>query len=108
MGFQAEGVDGLRLSPDVRRHAYLVFKEALNNAARHADASRVDVALSVRSGRLVLRVADDGRGFDPSRATEGNGLTTMTRRAAELGGRTEIASPPGGGTSVTLDVPLGR
>jgi signal transduction histidine kinase len=62
----------------------------------------------VQGGRLTLRVADDGRGFDRSQAHEGNGLTTMTRRAAELGGRTEIASPPGGGTVVTLDVPLGR
>jgi signal transduction histidine kinase len=107
MGFHAAGMDGHKLGPDVRRHAYLVFKEAVSNAARHARASRIDVDLSVHAGRLVLRVADDGCGFETSGTSDGNGLTTMTRRATELGGRTEIVSRPGEGTVVTLDVPLG-
>ncbi len=108
MGFQASGVDGQVLSPDLRRHVYLIFKEGLSNAARHSGGTRVDVALAVSGGRLALRLADDGRGFDRSQPSDGNGLTTMTRRAVELGGRAEITCPAAGGTVLTLDVPLGR
>ncbi len=108
LGFEATGVDGQRLGPDVRRHVYLIFKEAVNNAVKHSGAVRLSIALAVRGGQLALTVADDGRGFDRAQPSEGNGLTTMTRRAADLGGRAEITCPPEGGTVLALDVPLER
>ena len=106
--FHAEGVDGQRLGPDLRRHVYLIFKEGFSNAARHSGSARIEVDLEIAGGRLVLRVKDDGCGFDTSRPSDGNGLTTMTARAADLGGRAEIVSRPGEGTVLTLNVPLGR
>lgn len=106
--FRAEGVDGQRLGPDLRRHVYLIFKEGISNAARHSGSARIEVDIDIAGGRLVLRVKDDGCGFDTTRPSDGNGLTTMTTRAAELGGRAAIVSRPGEGTVLTLDVPLGR
>ena len=59
--FTASGVDeALAVGPDFRRHAYLIFKEAVSNAARHSGAARVDLAVALAGGRLGLRIEDDG------------------------------------------------
>jgi signal transduction histidine kinase/ligand-binding sensor domain-containing protein len=98
----------VRLGPEVRRQVYLVFKESVNNAARHSGCSRVEVELRVDREGLALTVQDDGRGFDPGQKSEGHGLEGMQRRAAGLGGELELASQPGSGTRITLRVPRGR
>lgn len=105
--FELEGdasANGSAGDADVLR----IAQEALQNAMRHAQAERVDVRVEVRDGRLRLRVADDGAGFDPAdpalRARR-LGLTSMEERARALGGRLTIASQPGQGTTVELEVP---
>jgi signal transduction histidine kinase len=97
---------GQKLGPDFRRHVYLIFKEAVSNAARHSGCAAVGVTLEVRHGRLALQVRDDGRGFDPSRKSDGHGLQTMVHRAGELGGTAEIVSRPGKGTVLSVQVSL--
>ena len=99
----ADGEDRA-LEADDRRQVYLVFKEALNNAVRHADCRRIEVELRVEGSQLVLGVTDDGRG----RAVEGEGqgLAAMRRRAEALGGRLELSSSEGAGTRIVLRVPL--
>jgi signal transduction histidine kinase len=86
--------------------------EALHNAVRHAGARQVTVRLSDRETGLTVEVADDGVGFDPHRTQTRSrhlGLTSMEERARELGGRLEIHSAPGTGTTVRLEVaPDGR
>jgi signal transduction histidine kinase len=86
-----------------------IAQEALGNALRHADASRIEVRLENVTGRLVLTVHDDGVGFDPGRraAVRGQrlGLTSMEERATELGGTLSVVSEPGAGTTVRLEVP---
>jgi signal transduction histidine kinase len=85
-----------------------VAQEALQNALRHAHAEHVDVRLTADNGHLLLAVADDGAGFDPadpSLRSQHLGLTSMEERARALGGRLTIASRPGEGTTVTLEVP---
>jgi ligand-binding sensor domain-containing protein len=105
--FQApDRVRDLRLGPDLRRAVFLIFKEAVNNAARHSACARAKITLSVNSGWLVLEVTDDGNGFNPAEAVEGQGLAGMTRRAESFGGTLEIISKPGDGTTVGLKVPL--
>ena len=107
--FRADALDlEGRLDPDVRRHVYLIFKETVNNAARHSGGTALEVSVEVASGRLRLSVRDDGCGFVRAERGEGNGLGTIARRAAELGGRADIASVPGQGTTVSLDVPLSQ
>jgi signal transduction histidine kinase len=85
-----------------------IAQEALQNALRHAGATRVDVRLQAHNGRLRLAIRDDGVGFDPadpSLRSQHLGLTSMEERARALGGRLTIASRPGEGTTVTLEVP---
>ena len=94
-----------RLAMDVRRDLLLIFKEAVNNAARHAGCSTVTIDVRVERSRLTLAIADDGVGFDTSAASDGHGLDSMRRRAARLKGTLEIVSAPGA-TTLTLTFPL--
>jgi signal transduction histidine kinase/ligand-binding sensor domain-containing protein len=97
----------LPLDSPLRHNLFLAFKEALHNAAKHADAPAVLVTLALADGRLSLTVQDDGRGFDPTVAAgAGNGLGNMARRLSDIGGRCEIDSAPGRGTRVTFVVPV--
>jgi two-component system sensor histidine kinase UhpB len=87
---------------------FRVAQESLTNAIRHADASRVEVALAREDGHVVLRVRDDGRGLDGAQVSDG-GIRTMRERAVSVAGRLEIISPaPGHGTEVRLEVPHTR
>jgi signal transduction histidine kinase len=86
---------------------FRIAQEALHNALRHARATRIDVALDARDGRVALTVADDGIGFDPAAAeVRGRrlGLTSMEERARALGGTLRVESTPGAGTRVRLEV----
>ena len=97
----------LSLTMDVRRHLYLLYKEALHNAVRHGDPEHVAVDVAFGSGLLTLTVADDGRGFDPGAVSpeggrSGRGLRTLQTRADALGGTLTIDSQVGAGTTVRL------
>src|SRR5581483_12455688 len=85
-----------------------VAREALSNVVRHAGARAAAVELERSGDLLVLSVRDDGDGFDPAAGVRsgGDGLRNMKARARALGGRVEIASRPGRGTRVRLEVPL--
>jgi signal transduction histidine kinase len=81
-----------------------LVSEALTNAAKHADASSVQVNLTVEHGAIRLRIRDDGKGgADPDR---GEGLLHITDRVEALGGRLQITSPVGGGTSLLAEIPI--
>jgi two-component system sensor histidine kinase UhpB len=93
--------------PEVATALYRICQEALTNVTRHAAAGRVIVSLSAEPPGLVLRVEDDGRGFDAAAQGPGAlGLLGMTERATLLGGDVQFARRPGGGTVVTARVPL--
>lgn len=88
---------------DAAEQMLSALRESLANAARHADASRVDVTVEVGS-ELVLRVRDDGIGMGP--ATRRSGLANMAERAADLGGKLVIEVAEGGGTQLVWRVPI--
>jgi len=98
--------DHLRTSSDFRRQVYLIFKEAVNNAARHAACTRAHIRLRIWKGRLEMQLNDNGRGFHVSSAGSGNGLANMRSRAGELDGIFILDSAPGAGTGIRLSVPL--
>jgi signal transduction histidine kinase len=101
-----EKVGNLRVGVNVRRDLFLIFKEAVNNAARHSRCSRVEIDLRAEGSWLELRVADNGEGFDPAVESEGQGRASMRRRAERVGGAIEIESRPGSGTTIRLRVLL--
>ena len=83
---------------------YYVVSEALANAAKHAQASRIEVSLTPRDGNLLLSIRDDGiGGADPAR---GSGIVGLTDRVTALGGTIRLESPPGQGTHITVELPL--
>jgi ligand-binding sensor domain-containing protein/signal transduction histidine kinase len=109
--FRTPPTDGVRLSLEFRRQLFLMFKECIHNAARHARASVVAVELHAGSRELVLIVADDGVGLTSPTQTPpggGTGLAGLRRRAENLGGRLEIRSAPGSGCRVAIYLPVGR
>jgi signal transduction histidine kinase len=100
-----------RLPPAVEKGLLRIAQEALGNALRHAGASRVAISLVTRDSLVALRVADDGRGFDPEEAAARSrrlGLTSMRERTEALGGMLSIDSEPGSGTTVAVEVRIGR
>src|SRR5215470_13247869 len=71
----------LRTNTEMRREVYLIFKEAISNLARHSAATRARIELDVVKEDLILRITDDGCGFDPVSSHVGNGLLHMKKRA---------------------------
>jgi ligand-binding sensor domain-containing protein/signal transduction histidine kinase len=107
--FDGEGAAShVALGADVRREVFLIFKECVNNAARHSDATQVDISFAMSGGWLRLTIHDNGRGFDPLPLSNGHGLASMKNRAAALRGTLEIQSAAGGGTTAKLAVPLAK
>jgi ligand-binding sensor domain-containing protein/signal transduction histidine kinase len=96
----------VRLPMTFRRDVLLLYKEILSNIVRHAEASHVDIRVCVDGGRLRLSVTDNGKGFDASLPSNGNGLSTMRRRAQQLGGTIDISSNPLKGTAVSLEAKI--
>ncbi|HXN02483.1 MAG TPA: sensor histidine kinase [Candidatus Dormibacteraeota bacterium] len=101
-----DATDEPEADPAVKEALYRVGQEALNNIAKHASARAVVITLEASASELVLRVRDDGRGFDAGKSFPGHlGLRSMRERAASVGGVILISSAPGQGTEVTIRVP---
>ncbi len=110
----------VKLTPEQRRHLFLIFKEAINNIARHAHCASVTLTMTMGDHQLWAEIVDDGCGFIPvpspglpdvgahgdapsfGNNPSGNGLNNMKLRAAQLGGHMSITSVPGCGTRLTL------
>ena len=116
----APELDRIKLNPEQRRHLFLIFKEAINNIARHARSTNVSLTIKATDHQLRAEISDDGSGFispDSSHSNEdgegghglgGHGLANMRTRAVELGGNMLIESNPGSGTKIVLLIPIGQ
>jgi signal transduction histidine kinase len=99
----------LALDAEVRHNLFLATREVLQNIVAHARASQATLALELRDGKLEIRIADNGPGFDLSSApAQGNGLANIRLRMHEINGEATITSTPGAGTRVELTVPRVR
>jgi len=110
------------LSAETRHNVFLAFEEAVGNALRHSGATCLSVDMSHHAGKFVIRIQDNGRGFDttananpaatpinegsPVRSRKGNGLVNMRERLAGVGGEAHIESQRGQGTTVTFSIPI--
>jgi signal transduction histidine kinase len=94
----------------VQRELFRIAQEALQNALKHAGASRIGVELDLNPAGTRLTVVDDGAGFDPSDPrvrSQHLGVTVMAERARAVGGRLDLRSSPGAGTTVAVEVARG-
>jgi signal transduction histidine kinase len=98
------------LSAETRHSLFLAFEEALANALKHSGATKVHVAMKMAGSRFSISVHDNGKGFKLETATaqkiEGNGLTNMRQRLADIGGVCQIDSSPQAGTTISLSLKL--
>src|SRR6185312_16827411 len=97
------------LPAELRHNLFLLVKESFNNALKHSQGSEVRVGVAVDAATLRIVIQDDGSGFDPGKPADGrrgNGLENMRKRAEHLGGRCEILSAAGEGTTLEFVVPL--
>jgi signal transduction histidine kinase/streptogramin lyase len=94
------GIESIPLSVDWRRHLLLIFKEAMNNAAKHSACRNSTLEFLHEKGILTVRLTDDGRGFDLHTAVAGQGLEGMKKRAEKIRGTLSIVSAGGRGTVV--------
>lgn len=97
--------ESIKLPETVEQELFLLITEALNNALKHAHANLVSVSLQRENEHIVLKVQDNGSGFDPSLAIGGMGLINMHERAAALGGQIEIINQADRGTRIRLEIP---
>lgn len=102
-----ENTTNLHMAMGQRRDFYLIFKEAVNNAAKYSQATKAGVSVQVDSTDTVqLKVTDNGIGFLPEKESSGNGLRNMKQRAALWNAEFNIISEPGNGTTVRLKMRL--
>ena len=96
----------VRHDPELETGLYRIVQEAVNNAVRHAEAQRIEIAVTEADGVILARVSDDGRGFDPATTGDGLGIIGMRERVSLLHGELELASSPLG-TTLTVALPGG-
>jgi signal transduction histidine kinase len=101
------GIRTRRFEDEVEGAAYFFVTESLANVLKHANATRIEVSLDYDGGRILLDVADDGRGFDPDTASA-NGLAGLRDRIRALGGTVSVASGLGSGTRISASLPEAR
>lgn len=99
----------MEMDIEARRNAYLIFKEAINNAMKHSECTQMDISLLADREKMTLIVSDNGVGFDVAeKISSGVGLGSMKKRATDIGGALEIISSLGQGTKVTFSLPVKR
>jgi len=102
----ADSIMALTLDVEKRKNIFLIFKEAVNNAAKYSEGNKLTVSLSVQHQKLSLSVRDNGKGFNPALGTTGNGLRNMEDRAVAMHGKMIRISEPGKGTDIQLEMPI--
>jgi len=108
IGFRMEVPDDipdLPVTPDFRRNAFYAWQEAVHNAVKHGKCSEIQFDVLINGPKLFITITDNGQGFDQAKpGSGGNGLLNMKKRAEEMGGKFEITSEPGKGTTVRFEM----
>ncbi|WP_288369598.1 sensor histidine kinase [uncultured Algoriphagus sp.] len=101
-----ESNEAWKLNKDTKLVLIRVIQECLNNAIKHAGPSNIKVQMKESDGRYLVRIEDDGKGFDTSQQSKGSGMTNLRKRMETIGGAFEIISSPGNGTQINLSLPV--
>lgn len=107
-----KGVEKVKVNMNQRKNIYLLYKEVINNAIKHADCKHMEIVLSLANKKLGIIIKDDGKGFNLNEVQNitdnlgGNGIKGMQERAKQIGAKLDIDSIPGKGTTVSLSLSL--
>lgn len=104
--FEAKGIDDAYLDEKLRLDIFRIVQEQLNNIMKHANAGSTMITLNQEASHIVLRVVDDGKGWDWSKDNEGTGFMNIRSRAESHHGRVTILSNPGQGFELKVELPL--
>jgi signal transduction histidine kinase len=110
--FNSAGMDKLKLDFDTEINLYRIVQEGLNNIMKHADANQVIIKLVASFPKIILRIADDGKGFNVKDRSisafneKRMGLLSIKERVNLLGGKMRIKSHPKGGTKILIEAPF--
>jgi signal transduction histidine kinase/ligand-binding sensor domain-containing protein len=105
--FDSPGLDhSAKVSADVRREVFLIFKEGVNNIARHSHCASADITIETEGGMVLLKMSDNGVGFETPNADWGQGLYSMRKRAEKVGAELNLISSPGQGATLIVKAPL--
>ncbi len=96
-------VSEINLLPETKRNIFFIYKEALNNIIKHAEAKSVDIKFNIVNGSIHLAIKDDGKGFSSAVSGSGNGLKNIKSRAKEINAELKFESSPGKGTLLELN-----
>ncbi len=94
----------VKLPMEVRKNLYLIFKEATNNMVKYSGADKALFSITEERGHLTMLIRDNGKGFDATQTTQGNGLKNMKKRAEEIRGHLWVDSALGEGTTIQLKI----
>ncbi|HRH59700.1 MAG TPA: triple tyrosine motif-containing protein, partial [Chitinophagaceae bacterium] len=98
--------DAMHIPMEQRRDLYLIFKEAINNAAKYSGCRNIRAAITLSDHHLQMHISDDGIGFDTTTAKNGNGLSNMRKRTEEHKGKFSVQSAAGEGTEIVVSFPV--
>lgn len=101
-----EQFEKYKLNMEQRRDCFLIFKEAINNIYKHANAKHVEIKVWIERGHLHLLIRDDGKGFDTTTSTHRNGIKNIHNRIEKWKGNVSVTSIPGDGTVTRMHLPL--
>jgi signal transduction histidine kinase len=103
-----DNIESLKLEMEKRKNIFLVFKEAIYNAAKYSGCTEIGIKIFKRANQLHLQITDNGKGFDLQniQTKNGNGIPNMKARAKEINGVVEISSVMNQGTTIHLQVPV--
>lgn len=96
----------IKITPEIKRGIYLIFKETLNNICKHSAADKIIINVSVENNFFIMMITDNGIGYDINSTYSGNGLNNIKSRAGELNGLLNIDSAPGKGSSLQLKLQI--
>ena len=99
-------IQNLVLKMESRRDLFLIFKETVNNLVKYSKSTFVTLAISKNHGNLIMRIEDNGVGFDLDNYKKGNGIINLKKRAKQMGGDIEIITHKQQGTTVVLQLPI--
>jgi two-component system, NarL family, sensor histidine kinase UhpB len=102
----SDKLDALKLNMHMRKNVFLICKEAMNNALKHAGATSIRFCVDIVGHTILVKIIDNGKGFDRGLVKKNNGTDTMLQRSKDCNGSCEIDSAPGRGTTVSIQIPI--